>query len=121
MIKIQPFTFNAFQENTYVLWDDTKEAVIIDPGCYEKEEREELIDFIESKQLKVVALLNTHCHIDHVLGNQFIKDFFKVKLSIHKLEESILRAVKSYASNYGFFQYHESEADNFIDEGEKIK
>ena len=57
MLKIQEFTFNPFQENTYVLYDETKEAVIVDPGCYEEYEKQELIEFIESNNLKVVKRL----------------------------------------------------------------
>jgi hydroxyacylglutathione hydrolase len=121
MIKVQIFTFNAFQENTYLLHDETRECVIIDPGCYEKEEKEELTSFIEINNLKVVALINTHCHIDHVLGNAFVKEYYKVKLGLHKIEDFTLRAVKSYASNYGFSQYHEAFPDYFLEEGDKVK
>ncbi len=77
MIHIKTFTFNPFQENTYLLYDDTKEAVLIDPGCYEKYEREELSSFVAKEGLKLKFLLNTHCHIDHVLGNQWAKNTFK--------------------------------------------
>ncbi len=73
MIQIQSFVFNPFQENTYVVFDETKEALVIDPGCYEKDEQLELVEFIENNDLKVTKLLNTHCHIDHVLGNHFVK------------------------------------------------
>lgn len=71
MIQIHRFTFNPFQENTYVLYDETKECIIIDPGCYEKEEQKELEDFINFHELKPILLINTHAHIDHVLGNFF--------------------------------------------------
>jgi hydroxyacylglutathione hydrolase len=121
MIKIEQFTFNPFQENTYVLYDNSGECIVIDPGCYEKSEKNELISFIESKQLKVKELLNTHCHIDHVLGNNFIKEYFKVLLKIHKREDPILRAVKVYAPNYGFINYEDSTPDAFIGEGEVIE
>ena len=70
-MKIKRFIFNPFQENTFVLYDKSRECVIIDSGCYEKAEEKELEDFITEKKLKPVALLNTHCHIDHILGNQF--------------------------------------------------
>lgn len=120
-IHLQVFTFNPFQENTYVLWDDTKECVIIDPGCYEKEEREELTAFIEISNLKVVELLNTHCHVDHVLGNHFVKEYYKVKLTHHRKEESTHRAVKAYAPNYGFVMYEEAIADRYVEEGDKIR
>src|SRR5690606_25738262 len=92
---------NAFQENTYVLYDETLEAVVVDPGCYDKEEQQELADFIKNKGLKVVSLINTHCHVDHVLGNSFVKSHFGVKLSIHPKEESTLKSVATYGSAYG--------------------
>lgn len=120
MIQIKTFTFNDFQENTYILFDESKEAIIIDPGCYEKEERDQIIDFVETKHLKVTSLLNTHCHVDHVLGNKFVKEYFKVPLQIHKLDEATLRTVKVYAPNYGFVNYEDSEPDKFIAEGDKI-
>ena len=95
MIKIAQFTFNAFQENSYVLFDETKECVIIDPGCYQKSEQIELQNFIQQSDLKVVKLLNTHCHIDHVLGNYFVKETYKVELYIHKEDQATLRSVDS--------------------------
>jgi hydroxyacylglutathione hydrolase len=116
-MRIRAFEFNPFQENTYVLYDDTGECVIVDPGCYEQDEKEKLSSFIQSNNLKVVKLLNTHCHIDHVLGNAFVKAKYKTKLYIHKNDESLLKAVEAYASNYGLYQYQASEADEYLDEG----
>jgi glyoxylase-like metal-dependent hydrolase (beta-lactamase superfamily II) len=120
MMQLQRFVFNAFMENTYVLFDETHECVIIDPGCYDKEEENELTDFIRSNNLVVKQLLNTHCHIDHVLGNAFVKNKFGVTLAIHPKEEFQLKAVKSYAPNYGFPKYHEADAEVFLNEGDKI-
>ena len=121
MIKVKSFVFNPFMENTYIAFDDqTNEGIIIDPGCYEKEEKEELTAFIATNQIKIVKLLNTHCHIDHVFGNQFIKDQYQVPLMIHKADEATLNAVKAYAPNYGFTQYEEAQPDSYIDEGDTI-
>ncbi len=72
MITVQGFTFGPFEENTYVLFDESKECVIIDPGCSNKSEQEDVVQFISDEGLKPVKLLNTHCHVDHVLGNSFI-------------------------------------------------
>ncbi|HEY0741794.1 MAG TPA: MBL fold metallo-hydrolase [Chryseosolibacter sp.] len=119
-MKVEKFVFNPFQENTYVLYDDTKECVVIDPGCIEPEEKHELRDFIESNGLKVKLLLNTHCHVDHVLGNDFVKETYKVELLIHEADLPVLKAVRAYAPSYGFFQYHEAEPDRFIKEGDII-
>lgn len=120
MIKIKSFTFNPFMENSYVLYDETKECIIIDPGCYEAHEQQELKSFIEEQELKVVKLVNTHCHIDHVLGNAFVKDTYQVPLILHRIEEEVLRAVKVYAPQYGFAQYQETQADEFLEEGDTL-
>jgi hydroxyacylglutathione hydrolase len=121
MLTVQTFVFNALEENTYVASDETKHAVIIDPGCYTRQEQQELASYVEANQLKVKYILNTHCHVDHVLGNDFAKDRFKAPLLIHKIEDAQLRAVKNYASVYGFDGYREGLADGFIDEGDLIK
>jgi glyoxylase-like metal-dependent hydrolase (beta-lactamase superfamily II) len=73
MVQVKVFTFNMFAENTIVLWDSkTKEAAVIDPGTSEQGEEKTLADFISYEELKVKYLLNTHCHIDHILGCKFI-------------------------------------------------
>ena len=121
MIQIQSFTFNPFEENTYVLYDKTGEAIVIDPGCYEKVEQEELKNFISGKKLNVKLLINTHCHIDHVLGNDFVKNEYHVPFLIHPIEIPVLKAVKIYASNYGFPHYHEVLPDRELKEGELVR
>lgn len=120
MIRVHTFTFNPFAENTYILSDETNECVIVDPGCHNYEERKELKDFIESEGLKVVSLLNTHAHIDHVLGNEFIKRTFGVKLHLHKKDLPVLANAASRAEYYGFPNYEGSTVDVFIEEGDVI-
>jgi glyoxylase-like metal-dependent hydrolase (beta-lactamase superfamily II) len=120
MLQLQSFVFNPLQENTYVLFDETKECVVIDPGCYDIDEQHDLADFIDTNGLKVVKLLNTHCHVDHVLGNAFVKERYKTRLYIHPLEEPVLKAVKVYAPHYGIFNYHEAEPDAFLKEGDPV-
>jgi hydroxyacylglutathione hydrolase len=121
MLSIQTFTFNAFSENTYVVSDETLEAVIIDPGCYSRQEQQELASFIEIQQLNIKSILNTHCHIDHVLGNDFTKDKYKAPLLIHPIELAVLKSVRNYAPLYGFEGYHEVEPDRLIDEKDTIR
>ena len=121
MIKVQSFTFNpSFYENTYLLYDDTKECIIVDPGCFFKQEYDELDDFIKSNQLTPVKLINTHCHIDHVLGNSYVKRTHHVPLFIHKIETEVLFAVKAYADLYGFGGYEEAIVDHYLNEGDKV-
>lgn len=120
-MDVSIFTFNAFQENTYVLFDDTKECVIIDPGCNNPEEQKTLSDFISSNNLTPVRLLNTHCHIDHVLGNKYVADTYSLVLEAHKGEVAVLESCKMVANMYNI-AYTESPAiSTYIDEGEEIK
>jgi hydroxyacylglutathione hydrolase len=120
MIQIQSFTFNPFGENTYVLYDETGEAIIIDPGCYEKREFDQLYDFIATHALKPVKVVNTHAHIDHVLGVSAVKRKYGIPFYLHPLDEPLLRAVKSYASNYGFVQFDEPEIEFKLNEGDEV-
>ena len=117
-LKIKSFEFNAFQENTFIVSDTENNAVIIDPGCYSRDEEQQLITYINQEQLKVVALLNTHAHIDHVLGNSFIKENFKVDYYLHKDDINTLNAVEQYASLYGFEGYRLSPQPDFLLEDE---
>lgn len=104
MINVKKFTFNAFQENTYVVFNE-KSCVIIDAGCYTKKEENELLGFINDYHLKPLALLNTHAHIDHVLGNHFVAETFNLELYLHQEDFQQLHAVQNYAHLYGFEAY----------------
>ncbi|MEO5571425.1 MAG: MBL fold metallo-hydrolase [Bacteroidia bacterium] len=121
MLKIDSFTFNAFQENTYILSDESKECLIIDPGCYDSFEKDEIATFIETQKLKPVKLLNTHCHIDHVLGNKFIADKYKLQIELNFLEIPLIRAVAEYAPQYGMFCEPSPEPFALLKEGDSIK
>jgi hydroxyacylglutathione hydrolase len=121
MVQVQSFTFNPFSENTYLLYDETGEAIIIDPGCYDKSELQELTGYIEAKNLTPVQIVNTHAHIDHVLGVAALKRKYGIPFLLHKLDEPLLRAVKTYASNYGFSAFDEPEIDGYILEGQSIQ
>lgn len=121
MVKLQVFTFNDFSENTYLLFNEAGLAILVDPGCYYREEQEELHDFITENQLTITQVLNTHCHVDHVLGNYYSTERYKAPLFIPKGEEMVLKSVKVYAPNYGFQQYHEAEPTGFLAENSLLK
>ena len=72
MLQIQSFIFSPIQENTYILYNESRQCIIIDPGSYFDEEKEAMKNFIAQKQLVPAMLLNTHSHLDHVFGNKFI-------------------------------------------------
>lgn len=107
-MNIKSFTFNTFQENTFVVYDKSKECIIIDPGCYSKKEEEELSEFIIEKELTPVKLVNTHCHIDHILGNQFVTEKWDLELYMHKKDIPLLENAGVVAQMYGFEDYEGS-------------
>jgi len=116
MINIKKFTFNPYQENTYVLYDESGACVIIDPGMYTGAEQNQLVAFIKAQNLKPERLLNTHCHIDHVLGNKFVFDNWGLKPEFHKGELYILQAVAGYAPQMGMHYELSPEPENFLPE-----
>ncbi len=101
MIELKSFAFNPFSENTFLLYDETKECVIVDPGCYEDHEKEELSSFIKDNALKPVRLINTHCHIDHVLGVKYIIESYGLDFQFHKMEMPIFESTEMVAQMYG--------------------
>jgi hydroxyacylglutathione hydrolase len=101
MITIKSFTFNPYQENTYILYDETLECVIIDPGMYTGQEEMAVQRFISDNKLKPVLLLNTHCHIDHVLGNKWVFDNYGLLPQFHEGEVPVISAVPAYAPQMG--------------------
>lgn len=122
MTLVAKFTFNPFQENTYVLYDDTKSCIIIDPGCYTAEEKQELKGFIEEKELKPVRLINTHCHLDHIFGNKFVADTYGLELEIHEGEVPVLEAVPMACQVYGLPLPEPSPTPtHFIEAGDVIE
>lgn len=115
-VSIKKFTFNGFQENTYVVHDGTT-CVIIDPGCNHQAEKDELVSFIESNKLAPAALLLTHAHIDHVLGCSFVLSKYDIDFYIHKDDLVTLNAVPTYAHVYGFPEYTAPKEPNKLLEG----
>ena len=120
MIQIQRFTFNPFQENTYVLYDDQQNCIVVDPGCYEVHEQEALQKFVDQHGQNSVQLVNTHCHLDHIAGNKFIVDTYKVELGIPEGEMSILKAAPEHGKMYGFIIELSPEPNYFIEAGSKL-
>lgn len=110
MIQIQQFTCNPYQENTYILYEEQGACAIVDPGMYGADEQQAVRDFMKEKGLTPELLLNTHCHIDHVLGNRFIYETYGLLPQFHELEVPILVEVQNYAPQMGF-QYDVSPID----------
>jgi len=119
--QIVSFTFNQFQENSFIVHDG-ENCVIIDPGCYERHEQETLVQFIEDNQLSPQAILLTHAHIDHVLGCAFLLEKYSMDFYLHKEDMFNLTSVESYAHVYGFPGYMPPPEPNVLLEGgEQLK
>lgn len=101
MIKIKSFVFNPFQENTYVVSEQNGKCMIVDPGMYDHAERQILKTYLEAEKLRPEILVNTHCHIDHVFGNEFISREYGLTPKIHTKESVVLQSVPAVASMYG--------------------
>ncbi|WP_128548411.1 MBL fold metallo-hydrolase [Larkinella soli] len=120
MVQVQTFVFSPLAENTYVLYDDTREAVIIDPGCYTRQEQEDLSGFIKRHGLTPVKLLNTHAHIDHVLGNAWVKRQFGIDIYLHENELQVLKWSQVMAPAFGVPAYEEAGVDHFLIPGQTV-
>lgn len=120
-MEIAIFTFNPFAENTYLLYDDTKECIIVDPGCMDASERATLVDFISENQLRPVRLVNTHCHIDHVLGNKYISEKYNLALTSHKGEAVVLQAQPTVSQMYGIPYEGSPDITEFLDDGDDLQ
>ncbi len=101
MIKVEFFTFNPLQENTYVLSNEKGEAIIIDPGCYFSAEQDTIKNYILRAGLRPVQLLNTHCHLDHVFGNKWVAEYYKLEPFIHANEKKLLELAPISGLSYG--------------------
>ena len=120
MLKIKVFTFSPIQENTYLLYNEHKECIIIDPGCYFPEEQQELKAFLDSNHLTPKMLLNTHCHLDHVFGNKFVAKTYGLKLHLHPKEEVVLQFAPTSGLMYDMpFDNYTGEFI-FLKEGDRI-
>ena len=123
MLKLEQFVFNPFSENTYVVYDEnTKECVIIDPGCSNAGEENELFDFIDSHHLKPLMVINTHGHIDHIMGNTAAKKKYGIKVAAHpNVKNDFLRS-RQQAAMFGLPSMGDCDLpDVDLEDGEIIK
>ena len=120
MIEIKKFTFNPVSVNAYLLWDETKEAVLIDPACYYKEEEAELCFFVLEHDLKIVYILNTHGHFDHLMGNDFAAKTWALPVLIHQGDKFMQDQARQHAQMFGITMANPSSDSGLLTEGEVI-
>ena len=123
MLKLEQFVFNPFAENTYVVYDNsTKECVIIDPGCSNAGEENELFGFIDSHGLKPLMAINPHGHIDHIVGTAAVKKRYGIEVAAHPNVKSDFQRSQQQAQMLGLAFNGERELpDRDLEDGEIIK
>lgn len=119
-MKINSFVFNPFYENTYLITSANKECIIIDPGMYSKQEKKEFLNFIIENNLKPVKLINTHCHLDHIIANKFIFDEFGLQPEINEGDIDLLKNIVVAGSFFGINAEPSPLPKNFLNEGDTI-
>jgi len=112
--------FSPIDVNTYILADKSGDCAIIDCGCYNKEESDQLEELISEKNLNPVLLLNTHCHLDHIFGNKFILEKYKLRTLSSKLEEGNRKNATQHAMLFGLTMDPPPEPEAFIEDNQTI-
>lgn len=120
MLHIQRFVFNFASENTYILYNDNKNAWIIDPGNMNEQETYAISNFITENKLNIQKILLTHAHIDHVLGLQWAFDTYKVPVILHKDDQEVLDMLSASGSRFGFQVPPVAVETTYVNEGDEL-
>lgn len=121
MLNILSFTFNPFAENTYIAYNEDNHCIVFDAGCSDEYEQEQLLRELSTRRLKVLKLVQTHCHLDHVYGAAWMEREFRVRPWINKIEESLLGMARGIAHNYGLDMESPPPPEGFLEEGHELK
>lgn len=121
MITVKTFVFNPFQENTYVLYDQSGECIVIDAGNFMPEEDEQLRRFFREKSLNPVHLINTHGHIDHIFGNSWFLAEFGLKTEVHRSDEPLIRGAREHGHLFGIDMDTPPAVGKCIEDGDLIE
>jgi hydroxyacylglutathione hydrolase len=120
MLQIAAFTFNPFQENTYVIINEKKECWFVDPGMQGEHEVQQMLNFVTNEKLIPQQIINTHTHIDHILGIKALQDQYKIPFGMHEKDMPVLHNAKGSAMMFGFELKEAPQPDFFIKEQEPL-
>jgi len=107
--------------NSYILFDETRECIVVDAACYDDSEKKEFTEYIEQNQLKIVRHINTHCHIDHILGNNFVVNKFHIYPEYHKDGLPFFSTAKGIGMTFGYDIDIAPDAKDYLKEGDEVK
>jgi len=121
MIKIKSFTFNPFLENTILFWsDENNEGIVFDPGMSNNNEENQFKEFVQKENILLKRMINTHCHIDHILGCNFIKNNYEVEFLVPEKDFILLEHYDSQMEMVGITMEKPPKPDKLINENEKL-
>ena len=121
MIVVQKFVFNSFEVNTYVISGKNRECIIVDPACMTVHEEAELSGYIHDNHLTPVMMVNTHYHVDHILGNTFVFNTYGLKPVAHKNGKLFWEAAREFGSVLGLDIQEVTKPEIFVQEGDVLK
>ena len=120
MIKIKTFVFNDFQENTNILSDESNKCILLDPGCFFEQEIKELENFLNANNLIPEMIVNTHCHVDHILGNSYLVNKYNLPVYAHEADEKLITTAKEYAKLFGLNISSPPAITSYLNEGDTL-
>ena len=121
-MTIKTFIFNPIQENTYIIFDESREAAIIDAGCFFDAEKQQIVRFFEENNLTLKRVLNTHLHFDHQLGNKFLFDTYGISPEAGVEDEFLIDSFAQQMKMFGFPPNVQAQAIGaYITDNQEIK
>ena len=101
MLTVKKFIFNPFSENTYIISADSKDSIIIDPGCFDDHEKDEIDKYVRNNNLKLKCILHTHSHLDHMFGTSYLSNKYNINIWIHREDQITYDSFERVCDLYG--------------------
>ena len=121
MIKVEKFVVNPLGENSYIISDETGECIFVDPGFFYEEEHEEVREYLKINNLTPIKITNTHCHFDHIMGVEFVRNEFNIPFFAHPDDAFWIEKAIDQGKMFGFEMEHVAPADAFLVENEFVE